>query len=281
MIKKLFQRKPQPSKIRFEDLQEPQAYIASYPKCGRTWLRLLIGRYLCLHANIDTRLALETQFISPKAGVLTTQFTHDGTEAKDGKWKPIVTDKTSYAGKKVILLMRDPRDVAVSCYFQATKREKAYEGSVSDYIRDGEQGIRHYLDFLESWEGNTHVPDAFLLLRYRDIMADPARCLRDVLAFIGCKEVNEAYVQDAVEFSQFSNMRKMEETDYFASKKLKPGDANEPESYKVRRGKVGGYLDYLSQEDCNYLDDIINQSQCTLLDSYRTKLSGAGGAFTG
>jgi hypothetical protein len=33
---------------------------------------------------------------------------------------------------------------------------------------------------------------------------------------------------------------------------LRAGDVRDPESFKVRRGKVGGYAEYLSVEDQQY-----------------------------
>ena len=38
---------------------------------------------------------------------------------------------------------------------------------------------------------------------------------------------------------------------------LHPGDVRDPESFKVRRGKVGGYREYLSLEDQKYAADAL------------------------
>ena len=55
--------------------------------------------------------------------------------------------------------------------------------------------------------------------------------------------------QEALEFSRFENMQKLEAAGAFDSNILHPGDVRDPESFKVRRGKVGGYREYLSAED--------------------------------
>jgi hypothetical protein len=49
-------------------------------------------------------------------------------------------------------------------------------------------------------------------------------------------------------------MRHYEEQQRFGSKTLQPGDYSDPDSYKVRRGKIGGYRDYLSAADLEYID---------------------------
>jgi hypothetical protein len=41
----------------------------------------------------------------------------------------------------------------------------------------------------------------------------------------------------------------------FDSKILRPGDVRDPESFKVRRGKIGGYREYLSSDDQAYAAD--------------------------
>ena len=40
---------------------------------------------------------------------------------------------------------------------------------------------------------------------------------------------------------------------------LRAGDVRDPESFKVRRGKIGGYEDYLSAEDRQYATDALTR----------------------
>ena len=47
-------------------------------------------------------------------------------------------------------------------------------------------------------------------------------------------------------------MKKMEAAGSFDSKILQPRDRNDPESFNVRRGRIGGYADYLSAGDIAY-----------------------------
>jgi hypothetical protein len=43
---------------------------------------------------------------------------------------------------------------------------------------------------------------------------------------------------------------------------------NDPESYKTRRGKVGGYVDYLTAEDIAFIDQTVNEFGCPFLRQY-------------
>jgi hypothetical protein len=47
-------------------------------------------------------------------------------------------------------------------------------------------------------------------------------------------------------------MQKLEAAGEFGSKILQPRDREDPESFKVRQGKVGGFREYLSAESQSY-----------------------------
>ena len=66
---------------------------------------------------------------------------------------------------------------------------------------------------------------------------------------LGESSPDQNIFEGALEFSRFENMQKLEAAGAFDSKILHPGDVRDPESFKVRRGKVGGYREYLSADD--------------------------------
>jgi len=49
-------------------------------------------------------------------------------------------------------------------------------------------------------------------------------------------------------------MKKMERNGVINSRKLQPRDPSDPETYKVREGLVGGYRNYLSDDDIVYVN---------------------------
>jgi hypothetical protein len=54
-------------------------------------------------------------------------------------------------------------------------------------------------------------------------------------------------------------MKKMETAGAFASKILQTTDPGDPESFKVRRGKVGGFTDYLKGDDLRYAGEAMRK----------------------
>ncbi len=246
-------------------IEQAKICVISYPNSGRTWLRVLLGKALCDQYGLGEhfRFIFDSLKVTAAAGLPTMDYTHDGTRLSQAKhFEDLETDKSRYQDKKVILLLRDPRDLVVSCYFQASRMRNLYEGSLSDFIRDDHYGIRKIVTFYDIWHAHRHVPEAFLVLRYEEMHADPAGSLRLVLDFMGAPLLDDGVVAKAVEYASFDNMKKMEQDGYFASEKIKTGRPGDEESYKVRRGKVDGYVDYLSPEDCQYLDAVTQELGC-------------------
>ena len=105
---------------------------------------------------------------------------------------------------------------------------------------------------MNNWINEFSQRDNFTLVRYEALRASPAEHFRDLLAVLGESSPDANIFQEALEFSRFENMQKLEAAGAFDSNILHPGDVRDPESFKVRRGKVGGYREYLSVEDQQY-----------------------------
>jgi len=237
-------------------------HVISYPKAGRTWLRLLLGKLFQVH--YDIRLThrsdlLEIQrFRESDARVPCMQFTHDDN-AHLKSVSELKYDGAKYRHLSVVFLSRDPRDVVVSMYFQLSVREatlqdnSVFQGSLSEFLRDKIHGIGKVIAFMNVWARNRRIPKQFMLLRYEDMIEDAEREIWRVLFFLGVADVSVEVVRQVVEYASFDNMQRKERSGVLGPR-LRATDPDDPESYKVRRGKVGGYVDYLSPGDIEYAD---------------------------
>ncbi|MEW5725418.1 MAG: sulfotransferase domain-containing protein [Thermodesulfobacteriota bacterium] len=242
-------------------------YLVSFPKCGRTWLRVMLGKVLQEHFGAAGVGVLEV--VEPKhrrRGFRGIKFIHDDS-AHWKKPEELTERKDRYRYKKVILLVRDPRDVIVSLYFEKHNRLSAYvngekkqyrdvaarvepfAGDLSSYLAQPVGGFDTILRFYQVWDQNRDVPDELLLVRYEDVHEDPAGELRRIVDFIGLNGVSDGTIRTAAGFAAFDNMHRMEKENGFHSASLRPADAGASESYKTRKGKVGGYIEYLSPEE--------------------------------
>jgi hypothetical protein len=230
-------------------------YFLSYPKAGRTWLRALIGKALVDHYGMPEKRLLNVFALTQAAGLPVAVFDHDNSAMLEGlRWDAIPQDRSFYRGKRVLLMGRDIRDNLVSAWFQATLRINVFWGPLSDFIRHDVYGVEKILAFYRLWWENRQVPAQFEFLRYEDLHRDPAGTLARVLAFMGAENIPPATIAASVEYCRFENLRQAEAEDRFGSALLRSGRDDDPESFKVRKGKVGNYGEYLSAEDIAYID---------------------------
>jgi hypothetical protein len=85
----------------------------------------------------------------------------------------------------------------------------------------------------------------------------PSDILRKALEFIGETSSAENLLDESIEYCSFSNLKRLEARNKFGKGKLKPANATDPESYKVRKGKTGAYMEYLSEQDVEFIDKAI------------------------
>jgi hypothetical protein len=228
--------------------------VLSFPSSGRTWLQLMIARALSRHLGIQGELNLHPHvLVRDCPGVPRIKFKHDDNPHLKLP-SELVTRKSEYRDRKVVLLTRDIRDLVVSAFFQLSRREKRFGGDLHEFLRCPRGSVDTMIRFYNMWADSRDVPRAFLKVRYEDLHADAAGQLRRVFDFAGLGSVPDETLQEAAEFARFENMRRMEAADAMVTHRLRPADPTDKESFKTRRGKVGGYTDYLSPEEVEWLN---------------------------
>ncbi len=245
--------------------REAEAFLISYPKCGRTWLRMLLSRALENHYGAPDIDYLGGDFLGGNVpGAPRIRVSHDD----DPHWKTVRgldRRKRRYRGKKVVLLVRDPRDVVVSMYFERSRRERAYEGTLSQFLHERRGSLDTILAYYNVWAGARGIPSDLLVVRYEDLRRDTEAELLRLLSFLGIEGVSPETLQEATHFASFENMRKMESSGTAGSGRLRPRDPKDPESFKTRRGKVGGFVDYLSPDE---IEDVERRIRAGLDESF-------------
>ena len=74
-------------------------------------------------------------------------------------------------------------------------------------------------------------------------------------------EASEEQIEAAVQYSSYDNMKQMESKRQFrlAGGRMMPRDRDNPDSYKVRRAKVGGYRDYFNDQEVAAIDALVER----------------------
>lgn len=256
-----------------ERLSEIDAFLVSYPKSGRTWLRFALSHYFARTAALGFAPDLVTTFkVLPNFDVDRVR----GLPAFVGKKTGLPLIAVShlryelgyFAGHPTIFLVRDPRDVMVSAYFHATRQKHRFDGDISSFLRDRQQGLASLIQYLNGWAEGM-ADGSSVILSYERMSQDPAREIGRLLQFLGLP-VDEALLEEVVAASRFDAMRKLEQKDGI------PGhdyDRSDEQSLRMRSGKVGGFADHLDSTDQAY---IVDQCHQRLTPQAHSLLLGAG-----
>ncbi|MFN2329444.1 MAG: sulfotransferase domain-containing protein [Chromatocurvus sp.] len=257
-------------------LREADLVVVSFGKSGRTWLRVMLSHLFRIrHGLPENALLGFDNFHNMNPAVPKIFFTHDNYI------KDVIDDPASKApfyDKPVVLMARDPRDVAVSQFFQWKYRLKPNKVTLNNYpARDAESreaesrqeevslfefvtgdndggSLRAVVDYLNAWAAEAARVQRLHILRYEDLRSDPQAELAKLLAFMQVDATPEEQAA-AIEHASYDNMKKMEGADTFRfAGRMRARDRDNPDSYKVRRAKVGGYRDYFDDEQVAAID---------------------------
>ena len=261
---------------RLRRLRRADAVVVSYPKSGRTWLRAMLSHlYHQRYDMPDNELIDCENFNKLEPRIPAILFTHDGMNER---WnRSTSTALQALAPKRIVFLVRDPRDVVVSQYFQLTKREteaagtdlRAADGSTKSlgtFVAGAE--LDRIIAFMNRWAKTLPQLPRTMQLTYEAIKSQPEASLAAVTTFLG-ETFTAEEIEAAVAFARFDSLKAKERDGFFRSYRLQAGSADDAESFKVRRGKVRGYLDYLTRSQADDLDSRVNAGLADLYP-YRT-----------
>ena len=255
-------------KEEFRKLRLADCVIVSFGKSGRTWVRVMLSRFYQVKHGLSARHLIGFDNLHKKnAAIPKLFFTHDNY-IKD--YTGNRDSKADFYDKKVVLLVRDPFDTAVSQFFQWKYRmrpgkkalnqypQHGSDTSVFDFVMDEDAGLPKIIDYLNLWASESSKIKDLLIVRYEDLRADTAQALERIVNFIGTPG-SEAEIREAVNFASVENMRQMEEkkTFWLSGSRMVAKDRKNPNSYKVRKAKVGGYRDYFDDQQIARMQQLV------------------------
>jgi hypothetical protein len=246
--------------------------LVRHPKTGGTWLRVLITRLYAAKYGLPSRRVVRTDELHDLDARVPVFLSSSGYLSWERGWGDRVVSDRVLRGKKLILLARHPGDIVVSWYLQFTRRTSAFKREMLlaemehpidrdaidrwDFIRHPEIGLPRVIDYYNYWHGQIgRLPDA-LVVRYEDLRSDTAGWCERIGGFLG-EDFRPEHIADAVDFASFDKLREKERSGYFDNRSLTLRDADDPETLKVRRGRVGGYRDDLTAEQVAWVDEQI------------------------
>ena len=228
-------------------------YLLSFPKVGRTWVRVMLGHLLAEHFGVPELAAGELGDRTYRhPGVPRILAKHDGNPHR-ATADAIDPDRSEYAGTRVILMIRDLRDAAVSNYFQVTRREGAFQGDLATWLRAPRGSVDSMLRYYSVWARQRDVPQALPVAALRGRARGRAARVathRRLHRVARRERGGHCARRGLCNLRADAPARSRTPAD---GTPLAPGRQGDPESFKARRGKVGGYVEYLTADDAAWL----------------------------
>ena len=219
-------------------------FLVSYPRSGNTWTRFLIANLLFPD--------LEVSFLNIDHLIPDVININRRDLAKIPR--PRLIKSHEYFDpryKKVIYIVRDPRDVVISYYYFLLKQgfikdSDSLETFVQRFVDgDVDPEFASWNENVLSWVSIRMGRPGFLLLRYEDLKAKPTHELARAAEFLGIQRSSESLTR-AANLSSVERMRELETRD---ENKWIGTRAKRKDIRFVRTALAGGWRSTLSDND--------------------------------
>jgi hypothetical protein len=223
--------------------------LVAYPKSGNTWLRFLVGNLVHPQNPVS--------FANLEATVPSIYQNPDHRLRQVPRPRILKSHEAFFSRhRKVIYVVRDPRDVAVSYYHYLIKFRELPEGyPIAEYVprfmrEDFDAKFGPWDDHVLSWIRMRQGHPDFILLRYEDLLANPTLELARVADFVGIRG-GESRLERAVELSSADRMRELERKQALECSAIRTSRQDMP---FVRAATSGNFRNDLPQESIELIE---------------------------
>jgi hypothetical protein len=208
-------------------------HVVEYPKCGGTWVSRLIATYLQRNRALGSTMIVRSKSVLQKHVMYRSYY------------------------DRVIVVLRDPRDVFVSFYYHEIYHKKdavlmknmGYNSRLTDH-----ENFKNYLvykinhpsetspgfsysDFYNSWSRRNNVH----IVHYEQLHNSPAKILAGIIRFLN-SDVDPRRIKQAIGRHSFKNITGREE--------------GEEDRYShKRKGIIGDWKNYFTEDMCKFLEE--------------------------
>jgi len=232
-------------------LETNSIYVFSYPKSGRTYLRYIIGKYFQLKYNLVEYDILDYSKKALKYDCkYDLKFSHGSSYPDENLKDENAILPSDIGNSRIIWLKRNIYDTVVSQYFQQKYRKNRFKGTISEFIKS-DRGIDEVTQFTKEM----NKVNCLMTITYEDdLCKKPYQTCETILNYM-IHSIDNNLLKLAVEESTFDKMKEAEISGRVPLSDKSYIDKSDERQLKVRRGIVGGYKDYLSEKDIEYIDE--------------------------
>jgi len=221
-------------KYRHLGLREADIFLVSYQNSGSTWLKNLIYEMVRKKKFSKESSYREFPFVGKHKDSIPLINSNGIRKRIIKSHSPY---RKEYSNKKIIYLVRDPRDVFVSKFHKDSKRSKKIlnkDKELSNFI-NGKMVSEGRWDFhVNSWL-NAKKQDKvnMIIIRYKNLKMGPINILKRIANFLEIN-VTEKDIDKAIKDNEFNIMKK--------------------KNKDVRKGRVGSWREELTKNQSNNIN---------------------------
>lgn len=231
----------------------PTAWLCSYPKSGRTWMRFALVNLLDRRHGLGGDFDMLNMFglIPNSDGEGKTQPTKTPDNYLFGERPEVpfivmshLPWEEAFAEVPTVFLVRSPGDVIVSFYHHMSRHDGRFRGSLSEFAADPEYGIPNLVSYLASWQ--PHLDDqGVTVLSYEELRRDPVPSFEALTRGLGI-EAERDELKAALEAASVQKMREVEAVSGVGQPQ--EYDFEDPNARRVRKAKVGGWREEMDDD---------------------------------
>jgi hypothetical protein len=224
-------------------------FLTSYPRSGNTWTRFLVGNLVHIKEAVTF---LNVERLVPDMYKHADQYLRNLPRPRILKSHEVFDPRY----KKIIYIVRDPRDVAISHFHFEKKLKSVHDDCpIESFVPGWVEGrywdrLGNWSDHVTSWLSTRQGSESFVILRYEDLIADPARELIKVASLVGIEPTPERLAR-AADLSSADRMRQLESTQ--GDKWVQTRYTRQDKPF-VRKASSGGWKSVLPQQSVEQIE---------------------------
>jgi len=257
-------------------------WLASYPKSGNTWMRLLLaniqngdrspvsinsletGSFVHSRRLFDWSSLVDSALLRPnESATLRTAVIDEFIDEQSSPLFAKVHDAWTHdaagvpmlgrGARAALYLVRDPRDVAVSYAYHTEESLDAVIKAMNDpaaYLLGSAkvfpQRIGDWSGHVNSWRDQTDIPTH--VIRYEDLHKDTERLLRQIVEWLGSESGSEEEMTDAVSRAvRSSALHELQRQERENGVRIRPAATLSADAALFfRQGRIGDWRNHLS-----------------------------------
>lgn len=247
-------------------MRQADALICFHAKSGSTWLRAMVSHVYHRLYGTPADVLLQNGNLKRLCPAIPFVYFGDGLEVRSVYSGRLLAQARPH--QRVVFLLRDPRDIAVSFYHhlrdRATEREllrkrvpeEVRRLELFDFMQHPIFGLPRVIERFNRWAEASEGFEHSTIVSYEGLWRDAPAELGRVMYALG-EEVPRDMLEAAADFASFASLKEKERSGFFQGERLKPVEVEGRQAFKVREGGVHGHRQLFSAKQLAVIDAMV------------------------